>query len=364
MTATLVAALPTLLQAGFFLVLLPPALLALSAWVAEPWLVVGVVFLLFPLSRLVFGALSPIGSNTSGGGRRWLDALPYAYMGALACAIAFVWWRLLASPAHLLDLIGWTLSLWATLVFGTCVAHALLHSASARERLAGHLLSGAVGYPLLGYEHLRHHRLAGNTDAAEWPRITEPAWRFAVRRLRRVLGETVGPEGMLWPKSRGAPQVRGLRLALAMFAAVGAGFAFIAGMVGALMWAATVVLVALTNQLVTYIQHWGLGDDQLPEARERECAWEDDCRFQAWMTLNLSVHQAHHHDAGLPYHRLSLHPESPRLPVGYVLLFIVAMIPPLWRRLMAPALAYWLQHPGDPPSAGHHLTCVAHYRSV
>ena len=112
------------------------------------------------------------------------------------------------------------------------------------------------------------------------------------------------------------------------------------------------------------MQHWGLGDDHLSDARDRSLAWEDDCRFQGWMTLNLSVHQSHHDDPASPYYRLGLASGSPRLPAGYILLLFAALIPGLWRRVMKPALDYWLTHEGSPPSAGRRVACVAVYRRV
>lgn len=346
-------------------VFIAPSLLALSAVLSEPLLTLGVALLLFPLARIVFGVHRP------GEPPVWderlallLERLPLAYAFTLVGALGTVlvsWNSSMPSPVEALQ---WTFSLWATLVFATCVAHELVHRSSGKDRLVGHLLAGMAGYPMLGYEHLRHHLLAGNTAAAEWPRCDESAWRFAARRIFRITTETVGTRGLAWHGDARSPTVRGLRLALGATAVTWAAFGAAAGWVGIAVFGLVVVLVTFAVQLVTYMQHWGLGDDCLAGARKHEFGWEDDCRFQSWVTLNLSLHQAHHDTPGRPYFRVALAAASPRLPAGYVLLMFAALVPPLWRRVMEPARTYWMTHPAHPPSSGRRVTCAAVYRRV
>lgn len=351
--------------AGYSAVFIAPALLGLSAVISEPLLALGVALLLFPLARIVFGV------HRSAEPPVWderlafvLERLPLAYVFALVSALGIVlvsWTASTPSPAEVLE---WALSLWVTLVFAACVAHELVHRSSGRDRFVGHVLAGLAGYPVLGYEHLRHHRLAGSTASAEWPRYDESVWRFAARRASRIASETVGRRGLAWHGDARSPTARGLRVALAAMVTNWALFGVAAGWAGIAIFGLVAVLVGFAMQLVTYMQHWGLGDDCLPSAREREWAWEDDCRFQSWVTLGLSLHQAHHDTPGQPFFRVMLAGTSPRLPAGYVLLMFAALMPPLWRRVMSPARTYWMTHPAQPPSSGRRVTCAAIYRQA
>jgi hypothetical protein len=63
----------------------------------------------------------------------------------------------------------------------------------------------------------------------------------------------------------------------------------------------------------------------------------------------------------LPFYRLAMSPDSPRLPASYVVLMFASLVPPLWFSLMRPALAHWLLAPGEPVSAGRRLTCFGMY---
>ena len=349
--------------AGYLAILIAPALLALSAWTDEPFLVVGVVMLVFPLARVAFGVVDP--SGPAGWDSRVaaaLDWLPRVYVAVLVVAVAMLLMRLSRSEVSVAAAIGWSLSLWLTMLFATCVAHELLHRPERTDRTVGHLLAGLTGYPILGYEHSRHHRLPGNTAAGEWPRIDDTVWRFAVRRLSAILAETVGARGLAIAGRSGSPVVRGLRIAMATTCATLAVFGATAGWAGMAIYAAVIGLVGVGIQLVTYMQHWGLGDDSIEDAKVREGSWDSDCRFEAWVTMGLSLHQVHHRDGSRTCYRIGLAADSPRLPSGYVLLMFAALVPPVWKRVMLPALAYWRAQPSAPLSAGRRIACVALYK--
>jgi fatty acid desaturase len=346
-------------------VVAPPALLAAAVGLDEPWLVLGTGMLVFPLARMLFGACRPDeAARLPPGVATLLDWLPRTYVGVLIAALGSLMFIWSGKPPAAASLPGWALSLWLTLVFGACVAHTLLHSRVPLDRRLGDLLAGVVGYPVLAYEHLRHHRLAGRTAAAEAPAVHESLWTFALRRLRRIGLETVGPGGMAWWGTSGSPGVRGLRIGLASSCVSLLLFAWAAGWPGVIVYLSAAGLTAFGMQLVTYLQHWGLGDDSFPDAARRQLSWEDDCRFSSWITMGLSLHQAHHDSPALPYHRLRLAKAAPRLPVGYALLMFAAAVPPIWRRVMQPALAFWREQGESPPSAGRRVTCVAVYRTA
>ena len=88
-------------------------------------------------------------------------------------------------------LLGLGLSLWMTLLFGTCVAHELIHRRDKRQAMLGHMLAGICGYPALGMEHLAHHARPGDTRLAEYPLKDESVWQFAWRRMRQNRCRTV-----------------------------------------------------------------------------------------------------------------------------------------------------------------------------
>ena len=88
-------------------------------------------------------------------------------------------------------------------------------------------------------------------------------------------------------------------------------------------------------EFVNYLQHHGLtrGQEERPNATH---AWESRHRWSRWTLLELPLHPSHHLKASTPYQRLDVHDTAPQLPYGYYVMFWVALIPPLFHRLMRP----------------------------
>jgi fatty acid desaturase len=348
---------------GYSAIFIVPTLLLAGMWLAVPSLAFAAVMLVFPLTRGVFGSVAPDGVIY------WrediaiiLDRLPLLYAVSQPFVILFVILHLAAHQGGAtLPLIALGLSLWMVMLFATCVGHDLIHRRNARQALVGHCVAGLAGYPVLAQEHLVHHARSGDTHGAEWPRLDESVWLFALRRASRILRDAYSPGAAFWRLRAQSRNLTGLRIATALSLATGFLFAYAGGYAGALLYLAVVVGVIFGVQVITYIQHWGLGDDHLGSRASRGYAWEDDCRFQAWTTLSISLHDAHHRSSHWPFYRVTLTSDSPRLPAGYVVLMVLCLFPRLWRRVMRPVLEHWKFHPHDPHSPGRKLTCFAAY---
>ena len=354
------------MAAGYSLILLLPVLLMVGMWLNVPVLAFALVMLVFPLARVVLGGAHPQPAILwSEGVATFLDRLPVAYAGVLLVALLLFGVELVQRPpATALSAVGAGLSLWAALLFGTSVAHDLIHRRQRRDAKVGRFLAAVAGYPLLEFEHLSHHACAGDTGLAEWPRLDESVWRFSWRRVCRIASTVSARTSSIAGHRISSPLVKSAYRATAMTLATWAAFAVAAGPIGFYIYGGAVAGVTLAIQISTYLQHWGLGDDSIPDAGANHFAWEDDCLFQSWMTLNLSFHQSHHRVSREPYYRISVAPDSPRLPAGYVVLMFVCFFPPLWRKAMLPALSHWKSHPRQPISPGRNLTCFALYQAT
>lgn len=345
--------------AGYLSIFLVPTLFLTGSAIDRPWLAFGVVIVVFPLARVVFGALPAAGAP------EWRESVATALDGLPVAFAVFLPVAVLCGLEHSAEAIGvgagatvgTALSLWMTLLFGTCVAHELIHRRDGRQAVLGFALAGFCGYPALGMEHLAHHARPGDTRLAEYPLRSESLWRFTGRRLMRVGRDLFGPGAAVWNPRVQLPNPVRTRVALLATTLTLAAFWLLAGAAGALLYLLVCGAVAFGIQLITYIQHWGLGDDSIPDRIGYGRGWEEDCRFQAWVTLSISLHDQHHRDSRRPLYRLDLSPDSPRLPAGYVLLMFASMVPSVWHRLMQPRLARWILVPERPLSAGRRITC-------
>jgi fatty acid desaturase len=347
---------------GFLCILIAPVLLVVGIAADKPILAFAVLMLGLPLMRPLFGPLpdEPIEW------REWigttLHLLPIAYGVLLIGAVSFV---LLQLRTHGYPSFGYGvtigLSLWMTFLLSTCVSHELIHQRRSLHSWLGAALAGIAGYPILQQEHIGHHARPGNTAGAAWPRADESAWHFAWRRSKVILTEAYGPHSPFWRTGSSTRDASALHLATSTCAAAAAAFWFAAGWGGLALYGCVAVGVCFGVQLITYIQHWGLGDDRQGESAKQGLGWEDDCRLQAWLTLGISLHHRHHQRSKLPYYHLTLAEDSPRLPANYVILLVLCLVPPLWTRTMQPALKHWEANPSEPRSAGRRITCFYAY---
>ena len=108
----------------------------------------------------------------------------------------------------------------------------------------------------------------------------------------------------------------------------------------------TIAVPFLLN-LVTYVQHWGLGKTGAPGLGQQDhVAWDDDCRLQRWVVLGLSAHNEHHWSPRRAYFLNGFVRGAPTLPASYSIMVLLALFPAAWRKAMAKARAAWEEAEG------------------
>ena len=91
---------------------------------------------------------------------------------------------------------------------------------------------------------------------------------------------------------------------------------------------------------ISYSQHYGLVRvDGAPVAARH--AWDCYRPISDALLYNLPRHADHHLHGGKIYCELGTTSEAPELPYGYHTMALIALVPPLWNRIMGPLLADW-----------------------
>ena len=95
-------------------------------------------------------------------------------------------------------------------------------------------------------------------------------------------------------------------------------------------------------EVVTYVEHSSLLR-KLKQAGRYEKgtpahSWNANHRITNSFLFRLQRHADHHVHPLRPYQILRHFDESPQLPTGYAGMILLALIPPLWRRVMHPRL--------------------------
>ena len=63
--------------------------------------------------------------------------------------------------------------------------------------------------------------------------------------------------------------------------------------------------------------------------------------------FQLQRHSDHHAYAARRYQVLRHHENSPQLPAGYATMFMLALVPPLWKAIMNPRVESYYQNDPD-----------------
>ena len=98
-------------------------------------------------------------------------------------------------------------------------------------------------------------------------------------------------------------------------------------------------VVAITLLHITnYLQHYGLlrmeKNQETPEKISGHHAWRTKKGADGLNLFQLENHADHHLHPNRSYEMLSRHDDSPEMPTGYSGMIVLALLPPLWFRIM------------------------------
>jgi alkane 1-monooxygenase len=178
-----------------------------------------------------------------------------------------------------------------------------------------------------------HHRLVGTSEDPATARRGESLWRFVARTIPGQFIDAVRIHSEKGRRGLGNPAIRGVALQLAVLGAV---YAFGGPWVAAAFIAQAAFAVFLL-EYINYIRHYGLSRE-IGERQTELHSWQSEDRWSRWTLLELTRHPAHHLKASVPFWKLQPFDGAPTLPTGYYGCFWIAVLPPVWRRVMHPRL--------------------------
>jgi alkane 1-monooxygenase len=254
------------------------------------------------------------------------------------------WWGVLAVVANTGMVCG----------FGINLGHELGHKKSKLERnLATSVLAmGAYGH--FAIEHNRgHHRHVATPEDCASSRMGENIYRFAVRELpggflrawRMEQGRLERHEQPVWSLQNEILRAGLVTAVVSIALTVAFGPLMIAFLLGTYFFSA----FQLTS--ANYIEHYGLLRQKRANGHYERCqpqhSWNSNHICSNWALYHLQRHSDHHANPGRRYQSLRHFENVPELPNGYMGMFLVAWVPPLWFRVMNPRL---LEHTAHDPA--------------
>lgn len=250
-----------------------------------------------------------------------------------------------------LEIIGVILSLGAIGgVLSINPSHELIHRSSKLERNVGGLLLAGTCYGAFKIEHVRGHHLnvATDKDTAS-ARRGQNVFAFAARSMITTMLHAHHLEAKRLERKGVKPwSVRSfieneLLLLNCVSIALGLAFWLIAGWLGLIMFIGASLGAIFQLEVINFIEHYGLERkiDQKtgrPEAVQIIHSWNTSTAVGNVFLFNLQRHSDHHAHAGKDYLHLDNCEDAPQLPYGYGAMYLIACVPPLWRKIMHPRL--------------------------
>jgi alkane 1-monooxygenase len=262
--------------------------------------------------------------------------------------LIFSLWRVSFRPVSVVEAIGFILAVSLTTSIGMVAAHELVHRRRAIERGLGLLLLALASNLQYRLHHVHgHHKRIGVPGDMETAGRGENVYLFALRcyfgqhiwslrsemeRLRRRNRAPLGPGNrLLWY----------LAIELGIVVTIFAVF----GWRGLLFFLAQCYVATFLLNAVFYLEHYGLVRKEIEPGRYEPVAerhsWNSNHRLTNWTVYNLARHSGHHVHETIQYEGLGNSPDTPQLPTGYGGMILLAMVPPLWRRIMDPRAEQW-----------------------
>ena len=347
---------------GYLAVLVVPAIGVLCSWLLlnsqhpDFWAFFPILFTfgLVPILDYIIGK-DPANPDEeeqvpSMSAERFYRVLPLLCLPIHLGVLAYTGYAFVHAELTLAGQIGWLMSVG---VMGGIIAinigHELIHKDPKLENWAGGLFLSSVTYAGFKVEHVRgHHVHVSTPEDASSARYNQSvydflpkafarnflnAWKLEAQRLRRKGHSPFSARNeLIW------------WYAISGLFALGFFLAF--GWAGVVFFLAQSFFAATTLEVINYIEHYGLHRRQDENGRYERVtpahSWNSNYLLTNMFLFHLQRHSDHHAYAKRRYQVLRHYDESPQLPGGYASMFVLALIPPLWKKVMNPRVeAYY-----------------------
>lgn len=263
-------------------------------------------------------------------------------------------WTLAKSDATTMDkaLLFMAISLFIGQV-GNSNAHELIHRGSRSLRRLGVAVYASILFGHHASAHVRvHHVHAATPRDPNSARTGESFYAFALRAWVGAFRAGYRAESRLRQGAGLHPYVGyivGAAMSLA-FALLLAGPKGVAALIAISAYAQAQLLLS------DYVQHYGLHRRETAPGKVEpvgpQHSWNAPHSFTSALMLNAPRHSDHHAHPTRPYPGLEIDRQTmPILPYSLPTMAVIALIPPVWRRIMDPRARKWAKARHRPEAA-------------
>ena len=231
--------------------------------------------------------------------------------------------------------------------FGITIAHELVHRPIKWQRGLGVWALALVNYAAFRIEHVHgHHRNVATPEDPASAQRGENIYFFIPKAIIGVI--------------RGAKKIEDIRISRLQTSALNKLFLHrinqyffysmaltlifyaLFGFYGVFFFLVQSIVAISLLEMVDFIEHYGLERKKLSTGKYEPVgpwhSWDTNFFMTNTSLYNLGKHAHHHQIASLSYQNLTNTPGAYNYPFGYSTAVLIALIPPLWRKIVDPLL--------------------------
>jgi len=269
---------------------------------------------------------------------RWCT---YAFIPIQYAGLVFACWLWAYGDLSTVDKVG--LAFTMAMVSGIAIntAHELGHKRASLERWLSKVALAQSGYGHFFIEHNRGHhvRVATPEDPAS-ARLGESFWAFLPRTAWGSLRSSWDLESERLARTGSRPWtikndiLNAWAMTLTLYVVLIALFGWVVLPYLLIQSVAGASLLEVVN----YLEHYGLlrhrREDGRYELTRPEHSWNSNNVASNVLLYHLQRHSDHHANPTRRYQALRHMDDAPQLPTGYAGMIVLAVVPPVWRRVM------------------------------
>lgn len=219
--------------------------------------------------------------------------------------------------------------------------HEMGHKKSRLDQFMARFCLAVPAYGHFSIEHnAGHHAQVATPEDSASARFGESVYRFALREVPGGIRRAIRLENArLARKERGFFSIHNQILqswliTLVLYTALVLSF----GTAALLVLAIHTPFAWWQLTCANYVEHYGLLRAKREDGSYERCqpkhSWNSNHLFSNLLLMHLQRHSDHHAYPARHYQSLRHFDEAPQLPNGYFGMFLIAYVPPLWRKVM------------------------------
>jgi alkane 1-monooxygenase len=228
-------------------------------------------------------------------------------------------------------------------MFGITVAHELMHRQSYMERAMAEMLMTLCTYAHFCIEHVygHHTNVATPSDPAT-ARFGEHFYTFLPKVLIGTFRSAWRIEHRKFSRNSHLPvtqhkMIHQILTSVLIYILICSIF----GIRGALFFLGQSIVAIVLLELTNYVQHYGLIRAKVSLESYQPigpyCSWTSNHKLSNYLCFHLGYHSMHHCAPALRFYQLYGNDKNiPQLPAPFIVMCVLALIPPVWHFVMDP----------------------------